>query len=384
LIFEQAQKHHFLSNSQGNTVPDTLLYPALGGFLSALVASILLAITVRWHGRLSLDEDSGAQKHHANPTPRIGGIAIFAGLATALALTDPTEQPMLRYLLLGLPALIIGLAEDVLKTVRPRTRLVFHFIAALSLTLLGGQILRSTGWHVTDAMMAFTPFAVLVTAFGLAGVTNAVNLIDGYNGLASGSVVIMAIGLGALALRVDDAQVFQACIVLASIVAGFAAFNFVTGKLFLGDGGAYYLGFMLAALALMLCVRHPDMTPWAPLMVIFYPVWETAFSIIRKSRRIRSSPSTADGIHMHHLVSRTLARPLARGARQPGLQNPLTSLLCWPFAVFCSMFAVYYGTSTIACVIGMILFGLIYENLYQALALKKLKKHMSPAQADLS
>ncbi len=351
---------------------ESLLYPVLGGFISTLLTSILLAVTVRWHGRLSLDSDSGAQKHHARPTPRVGGIAIITGMLVSMTLADAGLLHLLIMLLAGLPALIVGLAEDVLKTVTPRTRLLSHFIAALILVFAGGQILRQTGWHVTDDIMLFTPFAVLVTIIGLAGVTNATNLIDGYNGLASGSVSIMALGLGCLALRAQDPLLAEACFTLGAVTAGFALFNFLTGRLFLGDGGAYFCGFMLAALALMLCTRHPDLTPWAPLLVIFYPVWETIFSIFRKSRRERSSPSTADRIHMHHLISRDLARPIARRARMPGLQNPLTSLLCWPFAIFCSLVAVYYGTGTIACIAGMVIFALVYENLYKALSLKKI------------
>ena len=111
------------------------------------------------------------------------------------------------------------------------------------------------------------------------GCTHALNIIDGINGLAGMVAVLMAISIALVAWQVQDFPIFLIATALASATLGFLAWNFPFGRVFLGDGGAYFLGFMLAELAVLLVVRNPSVSPFYALAVLFYPVFETLFSI---------------------------------------------------------------------------------------------------------
>jgi UDP-N-acetylmuramyl pentapeptide phosphotransferase/UDP-N-acetylglucosamine-1-phosphate transferase len=108
------------------------------------------------------------------------------------------------------------------------------------------------------------------------------NIIDGMNGLAGMIATLMAVSLALVALQVQDTPIFLIATALASAALGFLVWNFPFGRVFLGDGGAYFLGFMLAELAVQLVVRNPSVSPFYALAVLFYPVFETLFSIWRR------------------------------------------------------------------------------------------------------
>lgn len=349
------------------------------GAIAAFLVCLTLILTKGLHGKLSFDSDTGVQKHHEAPTPRIGGIGLFVGFCV-MALFSPSHirTDLLPLLVASIPAFAAGLYEDLFKNVRPRTRLLFHFVSALILVVWFNQILRYTGWSVTDRIMTLTPVAVLVSTFCLAGITNAVNIIDGFNGLASGSTVIMSAGLSAIAWRIGDHDFAGIALGFGLMILGFMALNFPFGKIFLGDAGAYLAGFVIGAEALMICARNPGLSPWEPLLVIFYPVWEVAFSILRRLRRPGAHPGQPDSVHLHHLVSRSFAKPIARDLNLPRLKNPITGALMWTAPLFCALFGTLLAWHTGSAMIGMVLFILIYDAIYARVSLRKISQKRKP------
>ena len=159
------------------------------------------------------------------------------------------------------------------------------------------------------------------------------NIIDGFHGLASGSVILMTGALGVIAAAVGDEQLFLVAAVVAAVLSGFLIFNFPFGHLFLGDGGAYVSGFWLACLAVMLPQRNPEVSAWLSLLIVVYPVIETVYSIFRKTVRRRRSPLEPDGLHLHMLVHRSFAKSISQILRRPRLINPITSMLLWCFCL---------------------------------------------------
>lgn len=253
------------------------------GFATSLICSLLLVFTTRWHGRYSLDATRGVQKFHITPTPRIGGAAIMIGLWMALGVLPQAQQELLLPVLIAsLPAFVFGLAEDLTRTVSVRARLLATMASGAVCWFLTGVTLQYTGLAPLDGLLGWLPFSVLFTAFAVGGVANAVNIIDGFNGLASGTVVIGLATLGLIALGAGDVHLAQLCFVICAVTAGFFVVNFPFGKLFLGDGGAYLLGFLLAWLSVMLVYRNPSVSAWAPLLACAYPVFETLFTICRR------------------------------------------------------------------------------------------------------
>ncbi len=253
------------------------------GLLVTFLLSLLLALTKHWHAHWSVDSREAVQKFHIEPTPRVGGIAIFVGvLITALTADIHQQRLIFPLIFASMPAFAFGLLEDITKRVSIRTRL----LATMSSGLLGWAL---TGLSITDAqvigldwLLGFTVVSVLFTCFAVGGIANAINIIDGFNGLAAGSSIIIFAGLGWMAWSVNDPNLAGICLILAGCVAGFLLVNWPFGKLFLGDGGAYFVGFAMAWVSVLLLARHQSVSAWAPLLVCAYPILEVVFSIARR------------------------------------------------------------------------------------------------------
>jgi UDP-N-acetylmuramyl pentapeptide phosphotransferase/UDP-N-acetylglucosamine-1-phosphate transferase len=298
--------------------------------VGAFGAALLLVLTRRWHGRLSGDfENSGVQKHHRGSPPRIGGLALLAGLVvgdawlSSSAAAVPAEAARMLELLLwcAAPVVLAGLAEDLTKRVRARWRLLGGVVGAVLAMALLDAIIPSVGIAGLDALFHWLPLAVLLTLLMVTGFVNAMNIVDGLNGLAGGLALIMLAATGFAAWEANDQVIVQLCLVLAASVAGFLMLNFPRGLIFLGDGGAYLLGFLLGQLWILLLVRNPgEVSPWYVIAVAFHPTMETVYSILRRKLRRARRPATApDTLHLHSLLFRRRGRALQR--RHPWLPH---------------------------------------------------------------
>ena len=359
---------------------DASLAAVLGVTLaSSFVICALLVLTQKWHGRLSLDSDMlGAQKVHDVPVPRIGGLGLFAGLLAGIGglalFTDSTQyQPILLLIVAGTPAFVAGLTEDITKRVSVSTRLFATFIsAALAAWLLDAQLTRLDTVGL-DPLMTITPIALVFTCFAVGGVANAVNIIDGFNGLASGCVLLMLSGLGAIAYAVGDMLVLRLCLIGAVACAGFMLLNYPFGKIFLGDGGAYLAGFWLAECAVLLLSRNDGVSTWAVLLACIYPVWETLFSIWRKDIHRKTGMGRPDRVHFHMLVYRRWIS-LRLGRHRPAwMKHGLTSALIWAKVLACQIAAVamaYYDQNSLWVVIAIAAYVAFYIALYRSLLIR--------------
>lgn len=271
--------------------------------------TVLLVITRRWHGRFSLDDTHGIQKQHRVPTPRIGGVAIVLGMLGGWAVAKPERQVILGPILLaGLPAFVFGLAEDLTKKVSIMARLLATMVSGVLAWWLTGVAITSLDVPVLDTLMGLTLFSVAFTAFAVGGVANAINIIDGFNGQASGFVILALMGLALMATASQDSNLALACLCLAAAVLGFWLVNWPWGKIFLGDGGSYFVGFALAWFCVMLVERNPEITAFAALLVCIHPVTEVLFSIYRRRMRAHH-PGHPDRLHLHSLTMRRMVRP---------------------------------------------------------------------------
>jgi UDP-N-acetylmuramyl pentapeptide phosphotransferase/UDP-N-acetylglucosamine-1-phosphate transferase len=227
--------------------------------------------------------------------------------------------------------------------------------------------MQNTGVPPMDWLLGFLPLAVLFTAFAVGGVANAINIIDGFNGLASGAVAIMLAAMGLIALSVGDAPLATVCFTVAACIIGFCAVNWPLGKLFLGDGGAYLLGFLLAWVAVLLPMRHPELNAWATILVCAYPVLEVGFSVNRRRHRAGHHPGQPDKVHLHHLVHRRIVCQLFPRLSKP-LQNGLTSPLCWLFVAAPAALAVVFAHNTPLLIVSMLALVFAYSTVYARLS----------------
>jgi UDP-N-acetylmuramyl pentapeptide phosphotransferase/UDP-N-acetylglucosamine-1-phosphate transferase len=346
--------------------------PAL---VAAFIASLLLTLgLVRWvravgHASLDIDTD-GPQKFHAVPVPRIGGVGIMGGVLAGLAaLSWASPEVAAQAALLvacGLPAFLEGVREDLTKKVSPARRLLATALSALLAAAFAGGVIRHTAIPGLDWLVSFTAGAFAVTVFAVSGVANSVNIIDGFNGLASMCAVLILVSLGYVGFQVGDLLIVSLALIGVGAILGFFIWNFPAGLIFLGDGGAYFVGFYLAEVAILLLARNPAVSPMFPLLVCLYPIFETVFSIYRR-RFIRAlPPSMPDGIHLHSLVYRRLMRWAVgnRTAKALTRRNSMTSPYLWLLCMFSVLPAVAFWDNTPVLAVFIGLFGFTYVAMY--------------------
>jgi UDP-GlcNAc:undecaprenyl-phosphate/decaprenyl-phosphate GlcNAc-1-phosphate transferase len=270
------------------------------------------------HGHVTGDVAvAGSHKVHRRSVTRIGGLSVFAGWVIALIASGFAGN--LTFVAVGMwlaclaPAFAGGFAEDLTKRVNPSMRLIACFVAAgLACQWLGACVSRiDIPW--IDMLLATPLVAFAFTCFAVGGVAHAINIIDGLNGLASGVCLIALLALGYVAFQVGDAEILLLCGIGTGAVIGFRVWNYPSGRIFCGDGGAYFLGALVAILSALLVHRHPQVSAWFPLLLVLYPVWETLFSAYRR-RILRGRPaSSADKLHMHTLFYKRVKQPMQDG-----------------------------------------------------------------------
>jgi UDP-N-acetylmuramyl pentapeptide phosphotransferase/UDP-N-acetylglucosamine-1-phosphate transferase len=226
--------------------------------------------------------------------------------------------------------------------------------------------IRRTAIPGLDWIVSFPVGAALVTVFAVAGVANSVNIIDGFNGLASMCCVLILLCLAYVGFQVDDLLIGWLALAGVGALLGFFIWNFPAGLIFLGDGGAYFMGFYLAELAILLLYRNPTVSPMFPLLLCIYPVFETVFSIYRR-RFLRSMPpSMPDGIHLHSLIYRRVMRWAVgnRSARAMTRRNSMTSPYLWLLCMCAAIPSVLFWDNTAVLSMLIVLFGVSYVVLY--------------------
>lgn len=340
-------------------------------FAVAVVATLLIVRSAHLHAGMSADHDlSGPQKFHARPVPRIGGLGIFVGACASAAFLG-IKQPEFRLqiaalLLCSLPAFASGLIEDFTKRVSPLRRLLATTMAAaLGVWLLGADIDHTTIPGL-DTFAATKVGAFMLAVLVVTGVSNAINIIDGFNGLASMCCVVMLAGVAAVAMAVGDGLVASMALLVLAAALGFFVWNYPMGLVFLGDGGAYFLGFMLAELNIMLIDRNRSVSPLFPLLLCAYPVIETVFSMYRR-KVVRGRPvGMPDGVHLHSLVYRRLMRWAigSRDARILTRRNSMTAPYLWVVCSLAAIPAVIWWDDTFMLALLLGLFLVAYVSMY--------------------
>jgi UDP-N-acetylmuramyl pentapeptide phosphotransferase/UDP-N-acetylglucosamine-1-phosphate transferase len=348
----------------------------VAGFLIAFIVSafltLLLVRSAKVHAHRSGDRDfSKPQKFHAVAVPRIGGLGIVVGLVVAVALNAETlgvSAGSFGFILLGCaaPAFLAGFVQDFTEAVTPRGRLVATGISALLAFYFLGAGIVYTAIPGLDWVVGFTLGSLALTVFTVAGIANAINIIDGFNGLASMCVMLMLAAVCYVAFQVGDQTIGLITLAAIGAVLGFFVWNFPSGLIFLGDGGAYFLGVLVAESSILLLVRNPEVSPIFPLLVCIYPVFETLFSVYRRWVLRQKPAHMPDGIHLHSLVYRRVMR-WAMGERTAKLlirRNSMTSPVLWMLCMMSVVPGVLFWNNTAVLSVFLIAFGLTYVLLY--------------------
>jgi UDP-GlcNAc:undecaprenyl-phosphate/decaprenyl-phosphate GlcNAc-1-phosphate transferase len=348
-------------------------------FIAAVLAWLLCVIMVaraRAHAQ-NYDANMPQRFHHGH-VPRIGGLAValacFAswmgawGLSVTGALNNaplPLQDSVL-WLMVCIPAFAAGLIDDFTQRLGVRWRL----LASMGSAALGCWLLALSVPHLgiagLDGMWASMPWlGVALAFFGMAGLPHAMNIIDGYNGLAGMVAVMVCSAIAYVALQQGDRVLagYMVCVVGATL--GFLFWNYPRGLIFAGDGGSYFWGTAIAVGGITLVQKHPAVSPWFVMLLLIYPVWETIFSIYRKLAR-GQSPGMADSMHFHQLVYKRIVRGVFHDneTRQMLMRNNRTSPYLWAFASLTVVPAVLFWYSTPILIFFCLLFIVSYVAAY--------------------
>ena len=216
---------------------------------------------------------------------------------------------------------------------------------------------------VVDFSFVSVPYfvGVIITMVAILGLINGTNMIDGFNGLSSGVCFIIFSTYAAISYHIGDNVMLYINLICMASLLGFLFFNFPKGRIFLGDGGAYSLGFLLAVISIMLVKRHSDaskmdeyISPWFALVSLIYPVWEVIFSFTRRTLVHRLSPLYPDSKHVHQLIFRNITKQ----------NNPLTTLVIYPIVIIFNIVAILVYNNTTALFMVSVVFVVLYSMFY--------------------
>lgn len=341
-------------------------------FLISFLVTLLLVRYNHLHSHFSADSDlGGVQKFHIVAVPRVGGVGIILGVLIALLFRyfQSSEVGVFGLLLLfsSLPAFLAGLAEDVTKTVSVKTRLILTMASAgLAGYLLNSWLSTLQIIGVDNLMISYPLIAIIITCIAVGGVSNAFNIIDGYNGLSAMVAIIILTGITYVAFQVNDYPIMVAALVMVGGLFGFLLWNYPRGLIFLGDGGAYFIGFWIAELSILLTVRHSEISKWFPVLLCCYPIFETLFTIYRRVLLTRKHPGLPDALHLHQLIYMRVVRWAVHGEVHASktLGNAMTSPYLWLLVVLSSIPAILFWRYHLVLKGFVLLFAVTYAWLY--------------------
>ncbi len=338
-------------------------WPSFWTILSAFVVTLLATGFVRYFSMVhnfGHDKDEGVQKFHTQTTSRLGGMGLIVGFFVSVALSVksmPEVASLGGWLLIAcIPVFSGGLIEDLTHRVSPGMRLVLAMASSIFVLFVLGIGVSRTDIFWIDYLLQMQPIFIGLTVLVVSGFINATNIIDGFHGLASGTMALVLLGLAALAHQASDWTMVNLCLITFAVVMGFFFWNWPLGKIFLGDAGAYILGFWVIELGLMIVNRCTNFSPMAPLLVGLYPIVETLFSMYRR-KFIRSHPmGHPDSLHLHTLLFRRVVS-----------SNYKVAPYLWVLTLVNACIAYKFAADTSTLLVCMLIFAGLYVSLYAKL-----------------
>lgn len=318
------------------------------------------------------------QNIHSGYIPRIGGLTIYFGLIISYFIQSPTILEALNWsskCILVLPLFLAGLGEDITHQVSIKVRFLAALLSGILVFYFYDCSVNRIDIYWVDHYILIIPLVSLsVTTLAIAGLANGYNLIDGLNGLASMVGIISLTAILYVAFKVGDTDILRSSLMMIAMLLAFFFFNYPRGLLFLGDGGAYLVGFIIAVNSIKLVLHHSEVSAWFALLVNAYPITETIFTIWRRFFIRNRNPLMPDALHFHSLLYRKILRwtlPLNEEFWSGYTANAQASPFLWVLSSLCVFPAILFWNNTCLSQISTIIFILIYLWLYSNLASPK-------------
>ncbi len=271
--------------------------------LCAMVVSFIMCPLVKSFAYKigAIDVPKDGRRMHKKPVPRLGGLAIFLGFMVSILIFVHIDHSMQGILLGAVIIVVLGVVDD-MTPLRAKFKFLVQILAALVAVYHGVviEILTNPNLFSGAPYWSLGWLKYPVTVLWIVGVTNAVNLIDGLDGLASGVSTISAITMLVIAILVSEQQVAIVMAALAGACLGFMPYNRNPAKMFMGDTGSTFLGYILATYSIQGLFKYYAIVSFAvPFLILGLPIFDTAFAIVRRLAH-GQSPMTPDRGHIHH------------------------------------------------------------------------------------
>ena len=271
-------------------------------FIAVLVSAIFTPIVKKIAFKFNvLDIPVDARKVHKKPIPLLGGVAIYISFISTLIFKSGKLSSSEMGIIIGATIIVIGGIIDDKYDIRPRYKLVFQILSSIVLIIFGLEINLVTNPGLSENLyLSLGWLSIPITILWVIGITNALNLIDGLDGLAAGVALISSITMFIIAILSNrpDAAILTA--ILSGAILGFLPYNFNPASIFMGDTGAQLLGFLLAAISIEGTIKSAAAFAIAvPILALGIPIYDTMFAVIR--RKLNGKPiMQADRGHLHH------------------------------------------------------------------------------------
>ena len=271
-------------------------------FFEAVIISLIMTPIVRKLafkvGAIDIPKDD--RRVHNKPMPLMGGVAIYIAIVVSALTLLPIDKSLISIIIGGTIILISGIIDD-LKGLSPKMKIVFQLSAGLVLILGDVKVDFITNPFSSQSTLLYLKWlSVPITLFWVVGITNTLNLIDGLDGLAAGVAMISSLSLMLVASKFGYGNIIILSAIVAGSCLGFLPYNFNPAKIFMGDTGALFLGFMLAAISIEGVMKSvATIAIIVPILILGVPIFDTTFAIFRRLLNGQSIMS-ADKGHLHH------------------------------------------------------------------------------------
>ena len=249
----------------------------------------------------AIDVPKDKRRVHKEPTPRLGGLAIYYGFLISILIFSKIDKQLIGILAGSLLIVVVGIIDDV-KQIRASIKLVVQIVAALIVAFCNVRIsaISMPVALVDGGILSLGVFSIPITVLWIVGATNAVNLIDGLDGLAAGICSIATFSLFFIAILAGEASVAVLAAALAGSCLGFLPYNFNPAKIFMGDTGSTFLGYMLSIICIQgLFKGYVVISFIVPFLILGLPLFDTTFAILRRIKNKKPIMSPDRG-HLHH------------------------------------------------------------------------------------
>ncbi|MFC0299508.1 glycosyltransferase family 4 protein [Virgibacillus soli] len=300
--------------------------------ISLLASLIITPLFIKWIIKLNITDKPNFRKVHKNPIPTLGGLVIFISFLIGIAIIQPVSSHHLAIVCGAFIIIGLGIIDDIYN-LSAKVKFGVQLLVALLVIFWGGIQVEFINLPF-GGQFEFGFFSTAITVLWIVGITNAINLIDGLDGLAGGVSAIALFTIAGMAVIMGNTYVLTIATVLFFSTMGFLRYNFYPAKIFMGDTGALFLGYMISVLALLGFKNVTIISFVIPIFILGVPISDTLIAIVR--RFINNKPiSSPDSSHLHHRLLKL------------GFSHKQTVLFIYGLSTMFSVSAILFSMTTV-------------------------------------